>query len=132
MTNVEDTLAIQRLEALYGHIMDARDWDGLDQIFTEDAVIDFRPFDLPMMEGLDAIRRDMAWIRHPFGHHATNLVIDLDGDAADIASKLLAVLDDGSVVTGTYTDKARRTGDGWRLTYRLGEPFLRRSQQEAD
>ena len=132
MSNVEDILELQRLQALYGHVMDARDWDGLDQIFTEDAVVDFQPFDLPRMEGLEAIRRDFAWIRHPFGHHVTNIVIDIDGDTATMRSKILAVLDDGTAITGTYTDGARRTPRGWRLTYRKGEPFRRRSRKPSD
>lgn len=132
MGRVEDILELQRLQALYGHIMDARDWDGLDAIFTESAVVDFQPFDLPKMEGLEAIRRDFAWIRHPFGHHVTNVVIDVDGDTATMRSKILAVLDDGSAITGIYTDHARRTPDGWRLTYRKGEPFVRRSRRTPD
>jgi hypothetical protein len=128
MTYVEDILELQRLQALYGHVMDAREWEGLDVIFTEDAIVDFEPFDLPKMEGLEAIRRDFAWIRHPFGHHVTNVVIDVDGDTARMKSKILAVLDDGSAITGVYTDEARRTPDGWRLTYRKGDPFPRRSR----
>lgn len=129
MTDVEDVLALQRLQALYGHVMDARDWDALNQVFSDDAVVDFRPFDLTLMEGLDAIRHDFGWIRHPFGHHVTNIVIDVDGDTARMRSKILAVLDDGTAISGTYIDEARRTPAGWRLTHRRGEPFSRRSSR---
>ena len=99
-------------------------------MFTTDAIVDFRPFDLPCMEGLEAIRRDFAWIRHPFGHHVTNIVIDVDGDTATMRSKILAVLDDGSAITGQYLDEARRTPAGWRLSHRLGKPFPRRTNKE--
>ena len=47
-------------------------------------------------------------------------------------SKILVVLDDGSAVSGTYHDEARRTADGWRITYRRGEPFLRKAKRSAD
>ncbi len=130
MSTADDILALQRLQALYGHVMDDRDWDALDQVFTDDASVDFRPFELPLMEGLDIIRRDFQWIRHPFGHHVTNMVIDVDGDRATMRSKILAVLDDGSAITGQYLDEAVRTEDGWRITHRLGKPFPRRTTKE--
>jgi hypothetical protein len=38
----EDTLAIQAVVVLYGFLIDDREWDRFDQVFTEDAVIDFR------------------------------------------------------------------------------------------
>ena len=132
MSQVEDILALHRLQALYGHVMDDRNWDGLDTVFTDDAVVDFRPFGLPRMEGLEAIRRDFKWIRHPYGHHVTNTVIDVDGNRATMRSKILAVLDDGTAITGEYRDEARRTDDGWRLTNRVGKPFPRRSNKESD
>ena len=59
-------------------------------------------------------------------------LIDVDGDIAKMRSKILAVLDDGSAITGQYLDEARRTDDGWRLTYRLGKPFPRRVKKEND
>ncbi|HSG78846.1 MAG TPA: nuclear transport factor 2 family protein [Acidimicrobiia bacterium] len=132
MDTTEDTLALYQLQARYGHVMDDRDWEGLNAVFTDDAVVDFQPFGLPRMEGLEAIVRDFKWIRHPYGHHVTNILVDVDGDTARMRSKILAVLDDGTSITGQYLDEARRTSDGWRLTYRLGKPFPRRPKKESD
>ena len=39
--SAEDTLAIQAVVVLYGFLVDDREWDRFDQVFTEDAVVDF-------------------------------------------------------------------------------------------
>lgn len=129
MTDIADELALYRLQAVYGHVMDDRDWDRLDTVFTEDAVLDFRPFGLGFMEGLEAIRRDFPGMRHPRGHHVTNIVADVDGDTATMRATLLVVLDNGTAVSGEYRDTAVRTPDGWRISHRVGKPFPRHSQR---
>ena len=58
MGTTEDMLALQQLQARYGHVMDDRDWDALDTVFADDAVVDFQPFGLPRMEGLEALAID--------------------------------------------------------------------------
>ena len=40
--SAEDILAIQAVVVLYGFLIDDREWDRFDQVFTEDAVVDFR------------------------------------------------------------------------------------------
>ena len=108
--------------------MDARDWDGLGRIFTDDAVCDWSAFDLAVTEGLAHLQEYFAQIRHPIAHHVTNVVVDLDGDDADratVRSKLLVVLDDGSVATGEYVDQTVRTDAGWRIRHRVATPRRR-------
>lgn len=36
--NVADTLAIHQLLALYGHVVDEREWDRMDELLTADLV----------------------------------------------------------------------------------------------
>jgi hypothetical protein len=127
MTDTADELALLRLQAVYGHVLDDRNWDALDTVFTDDAVLDFEAFGLGCMNGLAEIRRELPAMRHPRGHHVTNIVVDLDGDAAVMRATLLVVLDDGTAASGSYRDLAVRTPGGWRISRRKGEPFPRRT-----
>ena len=133
MTDVEDVIALQRLLSVYGHIMDAKDWPGLGRIFAEDAVCDWSGFGLESTTGLAELQEYFARIRHPNAHHVTNVVVDVDGDRATIHSKLLVALDDGSVATGDYLDRAQRTDAGWRIVHRVAtpRPRPRRAATEA-
>ena len=125
-----DEVALQRLLAEYGHIMDARDWNGLGRIFTEDAVCDWSAFDLAVTDGMAHLQEYFDSIRHPVAHHVTNVLVDLEeDDRATIRSKLLVVLDDGSVATGDYVDRAVRTPEGWRIRHRVATPRRRRSER---
>lgn len=132
MDEIADELALHRLQAVYGHVMDDRDWDALDTVFTDDAVLDFVAFGLGRMESLAEIRRDFPGMRHPRGHHVTNIVADIDGDTATMRATLLVVLDDGSAVSGEYRDTAVRTAGGWRISQRVGRPFPRHSSHRDD
>ena len=55
-------LALHELPGRYGDLIDDRDWDGLSQIFVDDAT-----FEIPdhVLDGLDAIREYMRGARHP-------------------------------------------------------------------
>jgi 2-(1,2-epoxy-1,2-dihydrophenyl)acetyl-CoA isomerase len=118
-----DRAAIEELLDVYGHIMDDADWAALDRVFTDDAVCDWTGFGLRVTTSLKDLRSYFrADVRHPNAHHVTNVVVDLSGDDAIVRSKLLAVLDDGSVVTGEYRDRLRRTADGWRIHERTAIP----------
>lgn len=116
-----DLIEIQMLVALYGHILDDRDWDALDQVFSEDIVYDATDFGLGVMRGIPAIVE--AWREpfdgHPLGHHTTNVVISDDGDGTvRVRSKHLGPRP-GSVTLLTYEDVVRQTPDGWRLCERI-------------
>jgi hypothetical protein len=65
--------------------------------------------------------------RHPLAHHATNVLIEADGDPcrARAVSKRLGVLKDGRVGSVTYADRVVRTPAGWRIAERVAT--LRRS-----
>ena len=122
--NSEDFLAIQNLEARYGHAIDDGDlgwngWDVLSEIFTEDAIFDMDAVNFGVLSGLAAIKSAMSKGVHPLGHHVTNLVIEQqDDDHATCRMKLIAILADGRASTGTYSDRLVRTHAGWRIEHR--------------
>ncbi len=117
----EDTLAIHELLALYGHIIDAREWQRVDELFTATARYDMREFGLGLVEGAAAIRE--LWSRpdatHPLAHHATNIVVNTDADGTvRVLSKGLGVGPNGRVGSVVYHDVVERTPAGWRFAAR--------------
>ena len=118
--SVEDRLDIHQLLGLYGHLIDARQFSRLDEIFTHDAVFDLAGFDGTRYEGLVAIvqmMRDSE--QHPLAHHATNIVLELEGEGVRALSKGIGVGNGGRVGSVTYTDRLVKTGSGWRIRERL-------------
>jgi hypothetical protein len=117
----EDALAIHELLALYGHIIDAREWQRVDELFTATARYDMREFGLGLVEGAAAIRE--LWSRpdamHPLAHHATNIVVSTDADGTvRVLSKGLGVGPNGRVGSVVYHDVVERTQAGWRFAAR--------------
>ena len=57
-----DRLALHELPGRYGDLIDDRDWDGLSQIFVDEAT-----FEIPdqVLDGLEAIREFMRGAKHP-------------------------------------------------------------------
>ena len=116
----KDLIEIHMLLALYGHILDDRDWDALDQVFAEDIVYDATDFGLGVMRGIPEIVA--AWREpfdgHPPGHHTTNVSISEDDDGTvRVRSKHLGPRA-GAFTLMTYEDVVGMTGDGWRLRSR--------------
>lgn len=120
-----DEFAIHRLIALYGHVVDAKAWERLGEIFTEDVVFDSTAFGSRLRRNLDELRDDWSdpATRHPLAHHGTNVVIDANGDGTvTILSKGLGLRPGGKIGSVTYTDLARRTAAGWRISRRVAVP----------
>lgn len=119
----EDRLAIQDVIALHGHVADDRDWDRLDELFTDDVVLDLEDFGYGTLHGLAALR-DLSLASQddqgqPLGHHVTNIIITgRDGETAKARSKALAVMPDGRSGTAVYEDTLRQGRHGWRISHR--------------
>ena len=118
-----DFVAIQMLLGLYGHILDDRDWDALDQVFTEDIVFDASDSGLGVVRGIPALIE--VWQEpfdgHPLGHYMTNVVITEDEDGTVRArSKHLGVRV-GTITLMTYDDVLVKTPAGWRLAERVAK-----------
>jgi hypothetical protein len=119
----EDTLAIQSVVVKYGFLVDDREWDAFDQVFTDDAVVDFRldnndpPGAMGPYIGRDEIvhqYRDV--LQHPYQHMLVAHVIDeVSADEVVVRSKALLPLPGGSIADILYRDVLVRTPQGWRI-----------------
>jgi hypothetical protein len=124
MPEVADILAIHQLLALYGHIIDEREWQRVGELFTADALYDMSDFGLGVMRGAAAIRA--LWSRpdaiHPLAHHETSIVVTEDPDGrVRVLSKGLGIGPNGRVGSVVYRDVVVRTSDGWRFAERKAQ-----------
>jgi hypothetical protein len=132
MIDVADRLAIYELFALYGHVIDERQWSDMDLVFTHDVVYDPSDFGHPVTDNLEDLRN--YWMSdesmHPIGHHATNIVITEDpvDGVVRVLSKAIGIGRRGRAGSGVYRDVVVKTSDGWRLSHRRAE--LRRGAGE--
>jgi SnoaL-like protein len=124
---ISDRLIIAELLDAYASALDRRDWRGVRDVFTNDAVLDYSSFGGPRGSCDDAI----AWIEASLSavpitqHLLTNKLISLDGDAATAQCAVLNPMgfDGGRIifVGGSYRDRLARTRDGWRIIERVAE-----------
>ena len=122
--DLEDRLDLHELAARYGDIIDDRDWQALDRVFTEDAV--FEVIDLVCMEGLAEIKRYMHEEgRHPLAHLITNIHVAQDADDIRLRSRgVFPISAPGGgpghrVFHGSYYDRVVKTPAGWRIKERI-------------
>ncbi len=118
--DTRDLIEIQMLLSLYGHVIDGPEWEAMDQVFTDDFVMDGTDSGHGVISGLP------AWIEalranHTPGqrvHHSLNVVITEDSEGvARVRSKHLGPRPGGFVFI-TYHDVVRKTPNGWRLAER--------------
>lgn len=135
MTDLESRLArleaeseIRKLKARYLNACDAKEVDVIRACFTEDAVIDFPPLGQFDLDGLMKIFNDMAATTPIVDvHQGHNGEIEIMGDEASGRWNLgFATYDPraGSfrLLASFYTDRYRKTADGWRICYTRSEP----------
>jgi ketosteroid isomerase-like protein len=129
LEKISDRMETQDLLVAYSFAMEAHDWDALDDVFTDDATIDYR--ELHGMRGdVAATKRFMAAAsRRPGGSQyvvATSKVT-IDGDTAigRAIGHHPVVLDRDDGTTHVffcgiwYDDRFVRTGEGWRIQERI-------------
>jgi hypothetical protein len=77
-----DTLEIQEVVVRYGFLIDDREWSAFDQVFTDDAVVDYRLsvggalVGVGPLVGRDEIVRQIRDLQHPIQHMLFSQVID--------------------------------------------------------
>lgn len=116
-----DRLQIHELINFHGHLMDEGEFDRLDELFTKDVVYDVSCLGGGQLNGARAVADAAQALgdRNPLGHHVTNVVVtELNGDAARVRSKGLAVLAGGGIGSVVYDDELLRTEQGWRIAVR--------------
>jgi uncharacterized protein (TIGR02246 family) len=122
VTAVDDLEAIRRLKARYFRTMDAKDWDGMRQVFTDDAVIDTSEAGGGVVRGADGFMtflqealRDAVTVHQ--GH-----MPEIDVTSETTATGIWALNDiviwpngvrlDGY---GHYHETYEKGTDGWRI-----------------
>jgi len=127
LLELSDRLDLQDLVTAYATCIDARDFDGLDAVFTPDAHVDFGASGGPS----DAYPAVRAWLAETLPifaatqHLMGNLAVTLDGDTASgrcmcfnpMALAPVTEKDQRVFFYGLwYVLRFARTGDGWRVT----------------
>lgn len=120
-----DRDAIQRVLVRYATSLDDRDWDGLAECFTEDAVADYGVGSFEGAPAIVGLCRQMLEPLEMSQHLLGSFEINVDGDAARSrcyfhAQHSRPELADGQflIVAGTYEDQLVRSADAWRIRHR--------------
>jgi ketosteroid isomerase-like protein len=124
MSFVEDRIAIADTLQRYATCIDALDFAGLGNVFTDDAVVEYGGY--PTMTGIETA----AWLQEHTKHTAwhqhmvTVADVQLDGDSAHTITYFIAHAvpkTDTETVrlsVGEYRDTVCRTAAGWRICER--------------
>ena len=132
LQEISDRLEIQDLMVRYSHAVDTMDWDLLDGVFTEDAVIDYTAMGGTrgtLKETKEFLSSVMPTFP-AFQHLIANSSITVDGDTATGRTMchnpmVLPGEDDqpGAVMfCGLwYLDRFVRVDGGWRIRERVEE-----------
>jgi hypothetical protein len=129
--DVADRLAIQDLIARYAVVVDSRDYDALDGLFTPDAVIDFTAFGGPAGNPVEikAFLSDSLGLFSRTQHLMGLPVVTVDGDRASARTPcnnpMVLTEPDGAtkvwLIGLWYDDELVRTESGWRFASRRQE-----------
>jgi hypothetical protein len=114
--SADDVVAIQAVIMKYGFFIDDREFDRMGEVFTEDAVVDYRPGGEGPFVGLAEIERAMKTLQHPVQHMMVSHIIDsVSGDEVVTRTKALIPLQVGGIADIAYRDVLVRTPAGWRI-----------------
>ena len=128
---LSDRQEIVDLITRYTRAVDTRSWDDLDEVFTDDAVLDYSPVGGPA----DVPRVVKPWIAEGlagfdrYQHIIGQVSIELAGDEARatayFTNPMVSVDPEGREklweVGGYYHHELRRTPQGWRSTRLLDD-----------
>lgn len=118
MPSSDDIAAISQMIAVYGHVVDGREWHRLRELFSDDLTF------VPWQEGAAEIHSldDLIemWqtpgFPHPSGHHATNILVEVkDASVMTATWKGISVHRNGQCRSLIYHERLRLTPDGWRI-----------------
>lgn len=132
LQEISDRMEIQDLLTSYSHAIDSRNWDELDNVFTEDAHIDYSEMGGSagsLSETKEFLAKAMPGFSS-FQHLVATTKLDFEGN--DLArGKTIChnpmVVDKGEGKTHVffcglwYRDVFVRTVDGWRIKERYEE-----------
>ncbi len=114
--------------ARYALIIDRREWDSLDEVFTPEATFDATSVGYDFLDGLGHIQQHMATdAKHPVAHLLLNVTAEIEPNRAEVTSRLLGLQANERVFVGEYQDAMVRGADGWRITSRVYHRLSTRS-----
>ena len=127
-----DRIEIDDLLTRYATLIDARRFEELDQVFTHDAVLDYRSAggirgSFPeVREWLAGVLPLFTWTQHLVVNRAVELTPGADAATCrSLFHNPNSMEIDGRpwifVVGGAYHDRLVRTGAGWRIRHRVEE-----------
>lgn len=135
LQTLADRIAIEECLYRYAHLIDTMHYHRIaEEVFTEDGSIDFGG---DRAVGRDAIHAQAMGYQGALmgcSHNVTNVVIEVNGDEARAASRILAwhwfaipgadpLRPTDLLAVGAYEDRLRRTAQGWRIFERRGLNF---------
>lgn len=114
-----DRVEISELFARYIRCIDERNWIGMQEMYTEDGVIEHGGVAVGRAQLPALCEQIQAGVTRA-QHVVSPLSIEIDGDMACLRTSYVAthVGADGSIIRqggGWYDSVARRTGQGWRF-----------------
>jgi 3-phenylpropionate/cinnamic acid dioxygenase small subunit len=125
MNILEDKDAIRELLARYCFLLDGYKLKEFAALFAADGEWISRNGKAAGREAIERLLRGLVPEPAPGKrrkHYTTNIIIDLTGDSATVASNFLVVRDSESgptiSVAGTYDDTVVRTAEGWKFKSR--------------
>lgn len=118
--STDDIVALQQITGLYVHVIDAKQWDRLDEVYPDDGVFDLSGLlgTETRFEGIDAIKGFLTSMPMPLAHISTNHAFFEVGDEVHGRGKWFMPTDEGTVSGGVYRDRFTRTAAGWRIQER--------------
>jgi SnoaL-like domain len=131
-----DILAIEQVLAQVDHLYDARAWDRLGSVYSEDVEVDRGSFGagIGVLVGLQAVVDEMAQSWQPRAHLLSTIVLSSGEQPGEVRalSQWVGVIEDGSVHCGAYNDVLRAGRWGWRICIRRYLPRLEAGLEYRD
>ena len=121
-----DRLAVADVVVHYFELVDAKAWDRMDEVFTEDTTARWTPDSV--IEGRANV---VGAMRHMSGsdeivtyHHVANMTPVVDGDTAEVTAHVRAMHSGAGPRVGKFYESLAtqptqlvRTSEGWRITH---------------
>jgi hypothetical protein len=131
LQEVSDRLEIQDLLVAYSHAIDTQNWEGLDDVFTEDAFIDYSAMG-GSAGNLKETKEFLSGVMPGFTsyyHMVATSKVEINGDTARgrtiCHNPMVITKADGETDVffcgGWYRDVFVRTPAGWRIKERVEE-----------
>jgi hypothetical protein len=124
LNELKDIEALKKLKARYCHLLDARQWNELAELFTEDATCDYGFFGVynGRAEIMNKFFRELVDSASSFMVHMVhNPLIEVRGDSASgtwylTAQTTMQPVNQAVWVMGIYRDQFRRVNQQWKLS----------------